>query len=151
MLQHITGQPRVDQSLSNATAGDASHSTSETGSSAPAAKRLHHRRLLIDEAPLSAIKAGEGEQKQQQQQEKLGGQQQQERGGEEEQEQRAGEQKLQAEKQQVGEQQQKKLLPRINVVGSGKFEALGLPQELAGSVFVYKNLGYAEYFDTMCR
>jgi hypothetical protein len=42
-------------------------------------------------------------------------------------------------------------LPRINVIGSGSLNALKLPRRLAGSVFVYQGLSYADYYDTVCR
>lgn len=42
-------------------------------------------------------------------------------------------------------------LPRINVLGSGRLSGLGVPQELRAQVFVYKDLGYTDYYDTVCR
>lgn len=42
-------------------------------------------------------------------------------------------------------------LPRVNVIGSGSLAALALPKSLGGSVYVYKDLGYEDYYDTLCR
>jgi hypothetical protein len=42
-------------------------------------------------------------------------------------------------------------LPRVNVIGSGRLAALGLAAELEGSVYVYKDLPYDQYYDTICR
>jgi hypothetical protein len=43
------------------------------------------------------------------------------------------------------------VLPRINLLGSGQPSLLGLPQLLRPHVFLYKNLGYEKYYDTLCR
>ncbi len=42
-------------------------------------------------------------------------------------------------------------LPRINVLGSGRLSGLEVPEELRPQVFVYRGLGYADYYDTVCR
>lgn len=42
-------------------------------------------------------------------------------------------------------------LPRINLLGSGQPSLLGLPQQLRPHVFLYRDLGYADYYDTLCR
>lgn len=51
----------------------------------------------------------------------------------------------------AGEAAPSQPLPRINVIGSGDIAALKLPAALLGSVFVYKELGYDDYYGTMCR
>uniref|UniRef100_A0A383VH99 Uncharacterized protein n=1 Tax=Tetradesmus obliquus TaxID=3088 RepID=A0A383VH99_TETOB len=43
------------------------------------------------------------------------------------------------------------VLPRINLLGSGQPPLLGLPQQLRPHVFLYRDLGYADYYDTLCR
>lgn len=39
----------------------------------------------------------------------------------------------------------------VNVIGSGNASALALAPELAGAVRLYRDLGYADYYDTICR
>jgi hypothetical protein len=43
------------------------------------------------------------------------------------------------------------VLPRINLLGSGQPSLLALPHQLRPHVFLYKSLGYEEYYDTLCR
>eukprot|EP00878_Enallax_costatus_P018852 GHUV01019871.1.p1 GENE.GHUV01019871.1~~GHUV01019871.1.p1 ORF type:complete len:248 (+),score=89.59 GHUV01019871.1:1370-2113(+) len=42
-------------------------------------------------------------------------------------------------------------LPRINVLGSGRLSGLAVPRELRPHVSVYRGMGYADYYDTLCR
>lgn len=52
------------------------------------------------------------------------------------------------------QQQQQQLsqqAPVVNVLGAGNVSALALPRELAGSVRVYRGLGFQDFYDTICR
>ena len=42
-------------------------------------------------------------------------------------------------------------VPRINLLGSGDVRQLGVPPQLYRHVALYKDLGYADYYDTLCR
>jgi hypothetical protein len=42
-------------------------------------------------------------------------------------------------------------LPRINVMGSGQVAQLAVPANLRPWVHLYRNLGYDDYYDTLCR
>ncbi|KAF6257071.1 hypothetical protein COO60DRAFT_1526080 [Scenedesmus sp. NREL 46B-D3] len=43
------------------------------------------------------------------------------------------------------------VLPRINLLGSGPPSQLGLPPQLRPHVTLYRDLGYGDYYDTLCR